>query len=176
MPPDNSSISFPSIPTLKRIPAFKPLKPKQIRFISGLLRHAFNVEKAARHLKCDWRIHYIWLHKPEYKQAIEYAKELIADVLESAMLGDAIEGHKSDIVYKGEVTGNYREVFTSERIALLKGLKPQYREGFSLNNVGPVALAISYPGQSPRAITPDNSLNKLGEDIEEAKIINPSKP
>jgi len=175
MPPDNLSISFPSIPTLKRIPAFKPLKPKQIRFISGLLKHAFNVEKAARYLKCDWRIHYIWLHKPEYKQAIEYAKELIADVLESAMLGDAIEGHKSDIVYKGEVTGNYREVFTAERIALLKGLKPQYREGFSLNSVGPVALAISYPGQSPRATMPDNGLSKLGNEPEEATIINPSK-
>ena len=124
MPPDNSSISLPSIPSLKRIPAFKPLKPKQIRFISGLLKHAFNVQHAARSLKCDWRIHYIWLHKPEYKQAIEYAKELVGDILESAMLGDAIEGHKADIVYKGRVTGNYREIFSSERITLLKGLKP----------------------------------------------------
>jgi len=175
MPPDNSSISFPSIPTLKRIPAFKPLKPKQIRFISGLLKHAFNVEKAARYLKCDWRVHYIWLHKPEYKQAIEYAKELIADILEAAMLGDAIEGHRSDIVYKGKVTGNYREVFTSERIALLKGLKPQYREGFSLNSVGPVALAISYPSSGNRATMPDNGLIKQGEEVEEATIINPPK-
>ena len=115
------------------------------------------------------------MHKPEYKQAIEYAKELVGDILESAMLGDAIEGHKADIVYKGRVTGNYREVFSSERITLLKGLKPQYREGFSLSNVGPVALAISYPGSAPRAITPDNGLSKLGDDLEEAKIINPSK-
>lgn len=127
-------------------------------------------------MKCDWRIHYIWLHKPEYKQAVEYARDLVGDILESTMLGDAIEGHKSDIVYKGEVSGNFREVFTSERIALLKGLKPQYREGFSLNSVGPVALAISYPSSGNRAITPDNSLSKLGNDLEEAKIINPIKP
>jgi len=147
MPPDNS-VSIPSQSTLKRIPAFKPLKPRQIQFISALLKNNFNVEKCSRVMKCDWRIHYIWLQKPHYKQAVEYAKELMGDVLESSMLGDAIDGHKSDIVYKGEVTGNYREVFTSERIALLKGLKPQYREGFSMNNVGPVSLAISYPASS----------------------------
>lgn len=172
MPQTNSALSLPGAYQLKRIPVFKPLKPKQLRFISGLLRNSLNVEQTARALKCDWRIHYIWLNKPDYKQAIEYAKDLIGDILESAMLGDAIEGHKSDIIYKGRVTGNYREVFSAERITLLKGLRPQYREGFSMNSVGPVALAISYPGQ---AQTPNNSLNKLGDDLEEAKIINPSK-
>ena len=146
MPPSVATRNFPRINEIKRIPAFKPLKPRQIHFISALLKNNFSVESAARYLKCDWRIHYIWLHKPDYKQAVEYAKELVGDILESTMLGDAIEGHKSDIVYKGRVTGNFREVFTSERIALLKGLKPQYREGFTMNSVGPVALAISYPG------------------------------
>jgi len=94
------------------------------------------------------------MQQPDYKQAVEYAKDILGDTLEGKMLADAIEGRETPIVYKGKVTGNIREVSSSERITLLKGLKPQYREGFSLSNVGPVALAISYPGQSPRATMP----------------------
>lgn len=61
------------------------------------------------------------------------------------MLDDAILGRVTPIVYKGEVTGNIREVNASERITLLKGLKPQYRENFSVNQFnGPVQLAVKF--------------------------------
>ena len=176
MPPANNAVSLPGAYQLKRIAVFKPLKPRQLKFISGLLRTSFMVERAAKVADVEWRSHYRWMQQPDYKQAVEYAKDILGDTLEGKMLADAIEGREVPIVYKGKVTGNIREVFSSERIALLKGLKPQYREGFSLNSVGPVALAISYPSSGNRAITPDNGLSKLGNDLEEAKIINPIKP
>ena len=171
MPAPSSAQNMPLSREIKRLEAFKPLKPKQIRFISALVKTNMVVERAAKYCGIEWRNHYTWLQKPDYKQAVEFAKDIVGDTLESIMLDNAVDGRLTPIVYKGKVTGNIREINSSERIALLKGLKPQYREGFSMNNIGPVSLAISYPGQQ----SGNNDLNKLGNDIEEAKIISHPK-
>jgi len=171
MPAPLSAKNMPLSRDIKRLEAFKPLKPKQIRFISALVKTNMVVERAAKYCGIEWRNHYTWLQKADYKQAVEFARDIVGDTLESTMLDDAVDGRVTPIVYKGKVTGNIREIFTSERIALLKGLKPQYREGFSMNNVGPVSLAISYPAQK----IGNNDLTNEGEEIEEAKIISPPK-
>lgn len=137
--------NLPTLAQIKRIPEFKPLRPKQIRFISALIGTDLRVEAAAKKCGVEWRSHYRWMHTEEYKIAVQYAKEILADTLESRMLDDAIVGRLTPIVYKGEVTGNIREVNASERITLLKGLKPQYRENFSINNfAGPVQLNVKH--------------------------------
>lgn len=137
--------NLPTLAQIKRIPEFKPLKPKQIRFISALIGTDLRVEAAAKKCGVEWRSHYRWMHQDDYKLAVQYAKEILADTLESRMLDDAILGRVTPIVYKGEVTGNIREVNASERITLLKGLKPQYRENFSVNQFnGPVQLAVKF--------------------------------
>ena len=163
---------WPSLSEIKRIPAFKALKPKQLRMISGLLACDLRVEAAAKRAKIDWRNHYNWMHKEEYKQAVDYAKQILADTLESRMLDDAIAGRVTPIIYKGVITGDYREINASERITLLKGLKPQYRESLSIQQaIAPTAVSITLSHQSP---SPDNSLNKLGDTVDDAKIIKPN--
>jgi len=141
--------TLPTLAQIRRIPEFKPLKPKQIRFISALIGNDLVVEQAARKCGVEWRSHYRWLHQDDYKAAVQYAKEILADTLESRMLDDAIVGRVTPIVYKGEVTGNIREVNASERITLLKGLKPQYREQWSMNQfAGPVQLNVKLDSQA----------------------------
>ena len=105
-----TSRNLPSLREIRRIPEFKPLKPTQIRMISALISCDLVVERAADKAGVEWRSHYRWMHNDVYKQAVEYAKEILGDTLESRMLDDAISGRETPIVYKGQVTGNIREV------------------------------------------------------------------
>jgi hypothetical protein len=150
-----SNDNLPTLSQLKRIPEFKPLKPKQIRFISALIKNDLRVERAASSIHTDWRIHYIWLHNSEYKLAYEYAKEILADRLESIMFDHAVTGRETPIIYKGEITGNYREVIPSERIILLKGLRPQYRDNYNQNIItGPVQVNVKFSNNTFNPLFP----------------------
>jgi hypothetical protein len=145
--------SLPGLAQIKRIAVFKPLKLRQIRFLSALLKCNMVITKASLIAKCDWRNHYWWLENPDYKQAYIFTKEMLGDVLEYTMLDHAIAGREADIVYKGKVTGMYKDINASERITLLKGMKPQYRESYSpAGAAAPVQIAIVYPGAPVPAI------------------------
>ncbi len=133
----------PTLRELKRLPPFKPLRLIQIRMIRALLATNMKVEPAARACGINWRNHYTWKEKPEYAQALEFAMEIMADLLESTMLDHAIIGRDTPIVHKGMVTGFIKEVNAAERIVLLKGLRAKYRESWSVNNVlGPTQVNI----------------------------------
>jgi hypothetical protein len=163
------NLNLPSLAQIKRIPEFKPLKPKQIRFISALIKTDLKVEDAAKIAGCDWRNHYFWLKTDTYKQAYEYAREILSDLLESTMLDHAIVGREAPIIYKGEITGNYREINSSERITLLKGLKPQYRDNWQINQItGPTQLNIVHSSAV------NSLINETTKDLT-PKLINPSE-
>jgi hypothetical protein len=141
-----SALNLPKIAVLRRIPEFIPLKPTQIRFISAMLRTNLQVEPAAKLCGIEWRNHYRWKKQEDYAQALEFAKHILGDKLESVMLDHAIEGRETPIVYKGEITGYIREIDAHERITLLKGLRPQYRDNATFNTfIGPSKINIGTP-------------------------------
>ena len=87
------------------------------------------------------------------------------------MFSCALDGHEVPIVYKGKITGNYREKNIEERKFILKGLKPQYRDSFSLiNSAGPAQVVINLAGST---VTP--ALQNASDPVDAAKIINPEK-
>lgn len=138
--------NLPTLREIKRIPEFKPLKPQQIRFIAALVKTDMEIEPAADMCGINWRNHYNWKKNEEYAQALLVAKEILADKLEGRILHDAFVGGESDIVFKGQVTGKFREINAHERITLLKGLKPQYRDNATINQfIGPSKINIGTP-------------------------------
>jgi hypothetical protein len=148
---------LPTVREIRRIPEFQPLRPKQLRFIVGLLRSNLIVEEASRKCGVGWRNHYYWLSKDEiYKQAVEKVTAMLGDLLEATMLDHALAGREAPIIYQGKITGVQREINAQERIALLRGLKPQYRDNFQLNSItGPTQINVIYHSSiQPKVIGP----------------------
>lgn len=157
--------NLPTLRELKRIPEFEPLKPKQIRFISALVASDLRVEEAAKRCGINWRQHYRWKKNQQYEQALEVAKQMLADKLEAVMLNHAVEGREAPVIYQGRVTDYVREVNAHERIALLKGLKPQYRDNFNVANVqGPISVNFTFAPSSEKDVTPKRDLDMTNED------------
>lgn len=129
---------------IRRLPALQGLKFPQVKFAAAMYRTNLKVEPAARLCFVDWQRHYAWLKKDEkYRAAIDFIRDMVGDKLESSMMSDAVDGRLTPIVYQGKITGTMREINPQERIALLKGLRPQYRDGQLINNTsGPVQVAI----------------------------------
>jgi hypothetical protein len=159
---------LPTLREIKRIPEFQPLRPKQLRFISALFRSNLIVEEASRRCGVGWRNHYRWLKDETYKQAVEKIKEMLGDLLEATMLDHAITGREAPIIYQGKITGTQREINAQERIALLRGLKPEYRDNFMVGSMtGPVSVSI---------IMPPAAIRDKPVAIEEAEEAEVSKP
>lgn len=123
-----------------------------------MIDSAGNIVQASRLSGVPWRQHYRWLANEHYKQAYDFIREVVADMLEGAMLDHAINGFKKPLAFQGKLTGDHiSEYQAQERIALLKGLKPQYRESTANDATGPIQIAIVYPNQQaskPTAIEP----------------------
>lgn len=95
---------------------------------------------------------------------------MLGDMLEYTMLDHAIAGKDTPIIYKGAITGNYKEIISSERITLLKGFKPQYRDSFNpAGAAAPITLSIISPIQQPAEIDVTNQ----GNSSDSPKKINP---
>ena len=169
------SLNF--IKEFKAIPEFQAIKPRQRRYLLAYCATG-SITGCARVCGIPWVFHYRWLNKSEeYKQAYGKAREMFADYAEGDVFNRAFIGDDRTITKtKGNTTIVEKVKHKSDVLAIfaLKGLRPEYRDGFNITTIGPAQLAISYPS-APRATMPDNSLNKLGEEPEEATIINPSK-
>jgi hypothetical protein len=157
----------------RQLAALKPLKPRQRRFLIALVTTSLKIEPAARKIGLEPRTHYTWLEQPKYAEAFAFVKTMWADYLEADMMADALTGQLMPVTFKGQITGYFREKNTREREILLKGLKPQYRESWSIQQaIAPTAVSITL-AHAPQ--TPENSLNKLADTTVEAKIINPNQ-
>jgi len=178
-PTDVPVESLNLIREFKAIPEFQAIKPRQRRYLLAYCASG-SITQCGKLCGISWIMHYNWLNKSEqYKQAYNKARDMFADYAEGDVFNRAFIGTEHTITKtRGDETTVEKHNRKSDVLAIfaLKGLRPEYRDGFNITTIGPAALAISYPGQSPRALSPDNSLIKQGEEPEEATIINPPKP
>lgn len=140
---------------LRALPEFKPIKPRQRRFILAFAK-THSVTGAAELAGIPWVNHYKWLRKSvEYKQAFEFAKEIAADYAEGDVYQRAFLGeeHVKTRIVDGQVEQEkYKHKSDVLAIFMLKGLRPQYRDNFLINNfAGPVQLNASF---GPKVINP----------------------
>lgn len=134
---------------LRALPEFKPIKPRQRRFILAFVK-THSITGAAELSAIPWVNHYSWLKRSEeYRQAFTFAKEIAADyaegdVYQRAFIGEEVT--RTSVNRAGEViTEKYKDKSDVLAIFMLKGLKPQYRDTFSVNQfAGPVQLNVKY--------------------------------
>jgi len=129
---------------VKSLPYYKNIKNRLKRKYLAAYARTGNVKAAAKVAGCDWRNHYWWLERDaEFKQALEKSKEIAGDILEGQIFDAAMNGDVVPIIDKGVITGEYNKKSDVLRIFMLKGLKPQYRDNFSINQfAGPVQLNV----------------------------------
>jgi hypothetical protein len=125
---------------------FKGIRnPKKRAFLAAFSRSG-QIVKAAKRAKIHWSSHYVWLSTdPTYVQAFGKARDVVADRLEGEVLDSAFRGDQRVVTFEGEVTAKYRQKSDIMRIFALKGLKPEYRDNFSLNQfTGPVQVNVKF--------------------------------
>jgi hypothetical protein len=135
---------------IRVLPEFKAIKPRQRAFILAFAK-TFNIQGAALKSGIPWVNHYAWLKNSEtYRQAFEYAKQIAADTAEGDVYERAFVGEKREVTTQrgnSVVTETYKDKSDILAIFMLKGLRPQYRDNFSINNFsGPVQLNTSFGG------------------------------
>jgi hypothetical protein len=133
---------------LQNLPCFKALRNRRQRCFLAAFASCCDVKAAAIMSGCQWRSHYGWMEDPDYKRAFDFAKDIAGDVLEASMFDAAMHGDDRVVTFKGKVTSKYKQKSDIVRIFRLKGLKPQYRENFAINNFsGPIQLNVKFPSE-----------------------------
>lgn len=132
---------------LRALPVFKAIKLRQRRFILAFAK-TFNIQRAAEVAGIPWVNHYAWMKRSEqYREAFEAAKEIAADTAEGDVYQRAFVGEDRKVTrIKGDevITEEYKDKSDVLAIFMLKGLKPQYRDNFSVNQfAGPVQLNVN---------------------------------
>jgi hypothetical protein len=155
---------------IREFVAFRALKPRQKRLLNTLLTTNLKIEPAAIKMGIEPKTHYNWLENPDYLQAFNFVKQVYGDYLEADMAEDALSGQEKPIIFKGKITGYYREKNTREREILLKGLKPGYRDSYTpAGSAAPITLSITYPGAPTASIditpTTTNSIPPPDDDV-----------
>jgi len=140
----------------KAIPEFKAIKPKQRRYLLAYCATG-SITGCGKHCGISWVNHYSWLQRSEaYKQAYEKARQMFGDYAEGDVFNRAFIGTEHSVTkIRGDsvITETYNRKSDILAIFALKGLRPEYRDGFNITTIGPAALAISYPS-APRATMP----------------------
>ena len=153
------SLNF--IKEFKSIPEFLAIKPKQRRYLLAYCATG-SITGCGKLCGISWILHYRWLQQSEqYKQAYNKARDMFADYAEGDVFNRAFVGTEKTITKtKGKTTIIEKLNHKSDVLAIfaLKGLRPEYRDGFNITTIGPAALAISYPSSANRALSPDNSI------------------
>jgi hypothetical protein len=107
---------------------------KQRSFLKHYLITGGVIARAAKLANVDRRYHYKWLAEDEvYKAGFEQAEREAIDVLEMELHRRAIDGVDKPIIYKGEITGSYKEYSDILLMFLLKKKNPAYRDNFTQN-------------------------------------------
>lgn len=140
--------NLPTLAQIRSLAAFKPLKPKQRRFIIAY-SGCGKVSVAASLAKVSWIQHYRWAETDlGYKQAFEQAREIFADAAEGEIFNRAFFGEDRNVWNKGQLLETVKQKSDILAMFALKGLRPQYRDNFAINNfAGPVQLNIKHSTQ-----------------------------
>lgn len=130
----------------RSIPEFKSLNRRQRRFLMAYAG-AGQILKAATLASIPWGQHYRWVYSDElYKQAWEKTRDIWGDHLESEIFRRAYEGEDKPIIREGNIIGVYKQKSDVLAMFALKGLKPQYRDNFQINQfIGPTQFTVSGP-------------------------------
>lgn len=101
------------------------------------------VRAASRKAAVDSSYHYDWLRtSSDYSLGYQLAREAYADTAEGEIRRRGIEGTLKPLSYKGKLTGDkIREYSDPLALAVVKALKPEYRDGQQLT-VGPTKISI----------------------------------
>lgn len=141
--------NLPTLEEIRAIPAFKPLKPKQKKFIIAYAGTG-RITTAAAITKVPWISHYNWINRDErYKEAWDKAREIFGDYAEGEVFNRAFFGEEHRVFKRGELIDTYMQKSDILAMFALKGLKPQYRDNFSINQfAGPVQLNVKLDSQA----------------------------
>ncbi len=107
---------------------------KQRAFLKNYMVTGGVITRAAKLANMDRRYHYRWLAEDEvYREAFEEAERESIDVLEAELHRRAVTGTDKPILYKGEITGTYKEYSDILLMFLLKKKVPAYRDNVTQN-------------------------------------------
>jgi hypothetical protein len=109
-----------------------------------------SIRESSRRTKIVSAYHYRWLKdSPDYSVAYQQVREMYADVAEGAIRQRGIDGVLKPLSYKGKLTGDkVREYSDQLALAVIKALKPEYRDGAQVA-VGPAKIEISITQVQP---------------------------
>ena len=129
---------------IRALEHFKPLKPKQRRYIIAYAGCG-RITGASAITGVPWITHYHWLERDElYKQAFNKAREMFSDFAEGEVFQRAFFGEEHRIFKKGVAVESYMQKSDILAMFALKGLKPQYRDNFiNQSSIGPIQVNVS---------------------------------
>ena len=112
--------------------AVTPSSIKKARVIRHLITEGGRVKQACAKAGLNVFTFYKWQRKDEkFKAAVDEAKRRTLDLLQAEAYRRAVEGNDKPIIYKGEITGYYKEYSDNLIMFLMKQLDPSYRENFN---------------------------------------------
>ena len=131
------------------------------------------VKGASKRSKIHHFYHYEWKRNDEqYQAAFARIEDILVDHCVDKVKKRGVDGWNEPLTYKGRRTGSSIRRYSDQlALAYIRSKRPEWRDSFSIQQaIAPTAVSITLSHQSP---LPDNSLNKLGDTVAEAKIIKP---
>lgn len=138
----------------------------QIRFLQAYAETG-GIRAAVRKAKISHVYHYRWMKEcADYSLAYNIAREQYGDLAEGAIRERGIHGFLKPLSYKGKLTGDkVREYSDQLALAVIKALKPEYRDGTQIA-IGPAKIEIEIIQAQPsgsESIAIDVSADKIGK-------------
>ena len=126
-----------------------------------------SIKETQHRTKINNCYHYRWLKEStDYSVAYAQVREMYADVAEGAIRERGIHGFLKPLSYKGKLTGDkVREYSDQLALAVIKALKPEYRDGTQIA-IGPAKIEIEIIQAQPsgsESIAIDVSADKIGK-------------
>ena len=113
------------------------------------MRNGGYVRTAAQSVGVSNTIHYHWLESDEeYQKLYDQAKLQMRDEMVAEAWRRGWRGWDKPIIYKGEITGTYREYSDNLLMFILKQLDPSFRDNataIGINSGGPVEVTFVSP-------------------------------
>jgi hypothetical protein len=150
--PNNEEEYLPKICLSRRFPKVHGVKKR--RFLEALASCG-GIREASRRTGIAIRSHYYWKETdPAYVEALDFVTTVQNDVFKEEIARRGFHGYNKPIIYKGKITGYYRE-FSDELAKLeMKARLAEYREGNQINivNQGPPSITFISAREHPELL------------------------
>jgi hypothetical protein len=151
-PPNNEDDYLPTISLSRRFPKVHGVKKR--RFLEAFASCG-GIREASRRTGIAIRSHYFWKETdPAYVEALDFVTTVQNDVFKEEIARRGFRGYNKPIIYKGQITGYYRE-FSDELAKLeMKARLAEYREGNQINivNQGPPSITFISARERPELL------------------------